>query len=158
MDLENEHQRRNRKPGDPDGTELRPARAGLWLYKLRDRHNEDILGRIPPGSRQRKLVAYALVDVTAGNANADLDAVRDLIRSSDHATAHSVYDVAAPHSPRERPGWNEALHLCQAGYADGIAAVSRHAISDRDNEYEHEVRDLGVHGWLFLLAHSEAAT
>lgn len=127
-----------------------------WLSQLRQKFNDSVTNARPKDARPCRIIAYALAEDPADGAGADLADVRALIEARGHVVAYSLYDVAVPHSPRSRVSWNEALRLVYAGFAHGIAAVSRRAVSVRDDEYEAEIRELGERGGLFLLRQSEA--
>lgn len=159
MDRDNEYVR-PLMHGEP--VRLRPKPAvyrGLYFKRLRDDYNAAALDHLPNPARRRRIVAYA-VNEANGSADQCLQAVRDLIAQQDHDVVHEVTDVRDRIlvAPQGRPGWSKARHLVHCGFADGIAAIDRNAISPRDDEYEEELHWLGQRFGTLLLIVPEAAT
>jgi hypothetical protein len=144
--------------GEPVPLRPRPTvHRGLYLKRLRLDYNGHALEHVPNRDRPRRLVAYA-VNEAGGSADQGLAVVRALIAHEGYDVVHELTDTHAPQPPQHRPGWSEARRLVHCGFADGIAAVDRNAISRRDDEYEEEIHWIGQRPGLLLLAVPEAAT
>ncbi|MQY40648.1 hypothetical protein SRB17_86810 [Streptomyces sp. RB17] len=137
------------------GRTMRPVtNRGLYLRRKREQNNAVALET--PVKRKRRIIAYALTEA-GGQVNHTMAAVRHLIAEQGYDVVHELTDVHAPHTPLRRPGWAEARRLVGTGFADGIAALNREAVSLRDDEYEEELRWLGDRPALLLLVIHEAA-
>ncbi|MER6432123.1 hypothetical protein ABT272_31030 [Streptomyces sp900105245] len=149
MDKDNEIQEWMR------GRTRRPAvRRGLYLMRRREQGNAVAIET--PVSRKRRIIAYALIEA-GGQVDHTMTSVRQLITRHGYDVVHELVDVNAAHTPLARPGWLEARRLVGTGFADGIAAMNREAVSVRDDQYEEELRWLGDRPALLLLVIPEAA-
>ncbi|MGW3498147.1 hypothetical protein [Streptomyces sp. NPDC001020] len=141
---------------DPD-TVRRQPHPGQWLKRLRDEYNRAVLATPTKDERQRRIIAYASarpgIDV-----DEELDLVSRMVKRHGHCVGHELRDSQGPHALKDRLGWREARRLLQAGFADGIAVISRDAISACDSEYEDQVHWIGHRPALLLLARHEATT
>lgn len=64
-------------------------------------------------------------------------------------TSESFADVGQPPRIGERSGWREARHYAEQGFAHGIVAIARPAITTDSEEYAALLEDLFAHR-LFL--------
>ncbi|MGW7184147.1 hypothetical protein ACWGII_26000 [Streptomyces sp. NPDC054855] len=146
--------------GEPVRLPPKPAvHRGLYLKRLRLDYNGNALEHVPNPDRPRRIIAYA-INETGGRADQGLAVVHDLIEREGYTVRHELTDTRtwALDAPQKRPGWVEARRLLHCGFADGIAAVDRNAISRSDDAYEEEIHWIGQRPGLLLLAVPEAAT
>ncbi|MGW3633475.1 hypothetical protein ACWD7F_25525 [Streptomyces sp. NPDC005122] len=120
---------------------IRPKNARLEI--LRRRYEREV---VESARRVVRVAPYVLVGPGA-ERRADLDLIEDHVRARGwHITRASFADVGQAPPITQRSGFGEAFVFAAQGFAHGIVAIGREAITTDDAAYEHVLDELGAHG------------
>lgn len=147
-----EHEQPERAGTQP--RETRPRSHIKALGELREGYNRQSMRNVRMGDSSRRLVAYAAVGPGESTVVA-LAAARRFAEREGHQVVREIADGTGPLDPCRRPGYLEVRRLVLGGYADGLVVPSMSHISDVEEEYEEQIRDLGERFALVLLADPE---
>ncbi|MFD7459201.1 MULTISPECIES: hypothetical protein [unclassified Streptomyces] len=120
------------------------------LEALRYEHIAAITASVAGSGRLVRLAPYVLAS-TGEERRADLALItRHVIAAGMEVTSVSFADTGQPLPIRERSGWRAACQHAKQGFAHGIVAIARPAITTDPREYEAVLTDLFTHR-LFLV-------
>ncbi|MET7600489.1 hypothetical protein ACWERY_29805 [Streptomyces sp. NPDC004082] len=123
--------------------------AADCLEGLRQQYEDEVLQRIGEAGRVPCVAAYVLAR-PGFERHADLDLIRQHAATVGWRVAGSSFaDVGQPPPLAQRPGFAAACRYAVQGYAHGILAIARPAITTDDDTYAQVLEHLHARS-LFL--------
>ncbi|MFJ5779991.1 hypothetical protein [Streptomyces sp. NPDC093094] len=116
-------------------TALRPQARTERLELLRKQYMSEITATVARHGRRLRVAPYVLVQPGA-ERHADLETIATYATAQDWQVSSSTFaDMGQPRPLVERPGFTEACRYAAQGFADGILAVARPAITTDNDTY-----------------------
>ncbi|QKZ20328.1 hypothetical protein [Streptomyces chartreusis] len=150
MDRENDYERRFR----PDAPRVSPDRD-VQLMKVRREQMDRRIEAVRARGRVPRVVLYART-MNGLRPDRSLAAAREFVeRMRWQLVRESVTDALDATSPEGRHGWQQVKGLVKSGFADGVVALTRAAISPHPYDYEVELTWFAMHSGFVALVHAE---
>ncbi|MBL1109420.1 hypothetical protein JK361_33390 [Streptomyces sp. 5-8] len=139
-------------------TSLAPAARTARLDALRQDYMDEAIAAVTRHDRAVRVAPYVLAPPGA-ERHADLELIARYAAAAGWQVARSSFaDTGQPLPLAERPGFTAACQYAAQGYADGVLAIARPAITTDDDSYARVLEHLHNHGVFlaFLPAQREA--
>ncbi|MFI9052412.1 hypothetical protein [Streptomyces sp. NPDC053427] len=152
MDRDNEFNRWLR----PNIPRVTPDRD-IQLMKLRREQMERRLEALRVCGRDPRIALYART-MNGQSPDRSLSAAREFAERMGWQVGRdqTFTDCLSLTAPEDRLGWLQIKQHVTSGFADGVVALTRAAISPRSNEYETELNWFAMHsGGFIALVHAE---
>ncbi|MER5450528.1 hypothetical protein ABT065_33730 [Streptomyces sp. NPDC002764] len=130
-------------------TVLQPEARAARLEVLRREYVNDIIAKAARANRSVRITSYVLAD-SGEERRADLDLIRAHAVTLAWKVASTTFaDMGQPPPLTQRPGFGAACRYTTQGYAHGIGAIARPALTTDDEAYTHVLEYL-YHQGVFL--------